>query len=376
MSVQAYVKQVLIILSLTLIFAYLFMALSVPAFGWDAMDFWLDRNFLIDDARILGHTQPSEFWLTYRERHPRLTSLLLESEALFFDGFVAKFSAIPAELVPRGILWVLISISGATLVALLARPDPTIWMIGFLSCLSLPLYENHALIYGYAEILVTLTLLAATYAVGYFFVPGRTRIRAAALLITSLFFLSQTRNTGWVYSAAVIFSAFSVGIIVSTYKCNRPWYLRCSSSVFCGSIALITMFFLLVYVGELDRYRVAINFGRFDLAVRNVIYAHHVNLSFSIFPLAFVLLAFSIPFSQFLRSDVYFLSFFTVSTVVFALLLMGQLVVDHAFEHAVPGGDTGNSRFSLPMVTCMVGALIRAVALITSISPKTTVRRI
>ena len=93
---------------------------------------------------------------------------------------------------------------------------------------------------------------------------------------------------------------------------------------------------------------------------RNFSFAIFVNASFSLSALLAIFLSVGAFLGRGSLKDKNNITLLLVCSVPIALCVLlnsSQLFIPYAYEHAVPGNDTGGSRFNIPLVMCVLALL-------------------
>ncbi len=333
--------------------------LWLPAFGWDPMDYWLviSKNFIENDTVDTVLKSPFVHERS-QYRHPITVSLL----AAFSGYYSSQTTSHVGLFLPWLIAWIslvlilfgfLLHISGNRLLS----------MSGAYIAASIPLLENHALIGGYAEIWLTASMLVAAIFVATGFIRSSpTHIAFGVIAALSIVWI---KNTGAAYCACVL-AALVFTYLKAALK-SKIWL------VLAGALALALAMYWLEVDFELGGLRVAILtepsltlvFAGYTmplevqdpgLVARNFLHAFIKNQSFSLMvPLLLVAVVLHARLSWVKQKDEQFsnsAALFLLSAffLTFLMLFLAQLFLERGFIYAVPGRDTGNSRFSIPGV--------------------------
>lgn len=210
-------------LAVLLILAYLIsvtiFTFFLPAFGWDVLDTWAPQtnSILNEVANTADELQPL--------RHPPLNIYILK-----FAAQVAKETHAPPFLVTAIMFWL-----ASCICCLLAKTPRPVWAASVLCSilLSVPLFENHIAIGGYAEIWISILLLAACISVARF-VTNNSFIDLGLVVFFSVPIIF-VKNIG-----GLIFLSVWVAMIALIYVRYRFFVMRICFAVVC-SLAMISM---------------------------------------------------------------------------------------------------------------------------------------
>lgn len=367
-----------ILYALTCVVFALFLSRYLPLFSWDGIDWWgrIAHRVAVTQTIKL----PPEAWVNISTPTWGLPSGSLTG-SIEYSGVFAQSHYHPPTLSYVLAAWALIASAldfNVTGVAwLLAWFSIFLVTVGlayaqgagmFKSLLlasltfSIPILENHALVWGYAEIWLTLfSLFSISF--GYIFVKTFQR---KYLIATVIFLVAMPwlKNTGLINSLIIAFS-----LIFSTLI--RSFSLKVASLRVLGiasGFCLVIMAFQLSPGGNLLHIDIHPEFvihmaGR---AIRfstnnaqqvgaNLVQAVFVNASFSLLWLAFLLIILAqlrdfFSANRKAKGSVYSLeSVFIVITVVshMGVYIGGQFFYQYLYESSLPGRDTGLSRLLL-----------------------------
>ena len=313
-----------------------YTAMLTPLSGWDSIDHWaLQSARLIRHAELANVAEP----FAYEHRHPLALKIILawsavtqlEDKATYFVGL------------PWTLIWLscCLQISAMTL---LASSSFRYAALTGLVAATLPLLANHGLIYGYGEIFMSFFCLsfcsAAAYRSEY---GGGVSFLIMVLALLSLLF---TKNSG------PIFAAFLISSLILAHL-SRKSKIAFIIALITTAICVITIsvkklyFFKTGYTGSFILLA-----GR-KLKVRpsdplevldNLTHMLVINSSFSLLLITSIF-ALMYSYSKILTTH-------RVTLVFLVLSCLGLILfqfTDLGFRHAVPGNDTGGSRFWIPV---------------------------
>lgn len=320
-------------------FVALFFHWSLPASGWDTLSFWADVS-----GRFLEHiaSQSVNPFTTWGHRHPHTLAMLAAWSGWVTEVLVAR----PSGYWPWLGAWLgsgLIVYGFAQNIGMHRTQSLTLMVI----LLSIPLVENHQLIGGYAELHVGHGLLAA----GSLIAIGLARenhslIFSGVILSLSIIFL---KNTGIVYAAIPIFSylaIFSMArgtrviFVILFFITTAVALISTIEFPILSNILHISWESARVYIAGRELEFADVNW----LAVSgNMIFSQLKNQSFSMMFLCFILC-----FSGARKDEA--LLFIQLCVGVGLAALIASQFTTYGFQYATPWRDTGNSRFSLPVM--------------------------
>ena len=323
----------------------------LPVSGWDALTFWGPNAKLL----LQEFYSPFPQSIGYGHRHPITVNWILASTAIFSSlNFYIPY-------------WVLTSLLSTTALFCYAQYRGCGREAFFLPIffLTLPLQENHVLLLGYAEVWLSLTALGAAI-LGSELV--RTRSKSLWLPYgISLIAMATTKNIGIVYS--LIFSLATVVVLFDSRPVRTLVILLASGVGFCcyaliyGAVKIGFDNKLLMLAYEDSRWIIELGGTRQFLEINpigdiiaSVLHSLLINQSFQVLTVCFVLVFWQTlrlgAFKDYARHrDIVFMSVVILTVLIVASL--GEFLTDKAYRHALPGQDTGRSRFLLP-----VGALM------------------
>lgn len=342
-----YAPRFLVVYMVTLVFVSLYLTLITPTFAWDGLDFWFKTSWRLIEHR--SDVTPTSFEYG-GHRHPYTTSLI--------SSFSAEASRSLVGASHVGPIW--ISLALIIFFGLYGLARERGWsrsggMLLSILFLSIPLIENHYLIYGYTELFVLASLLLSLiYCVRWFTQRQPRTIVIFTLLSVSTVFL---RNTGSYYASIPVLAITLVYCWPSNYNYNGLMLLI-------GSCVL----FSLIGLGQLldsNFFHEVIPDQSVILAGKTLTFKHREimdifnnefvslfkNASFSTLFIAVGFLVLSAVFLPLKNRVLPFLS-------VGLFLSLGGLVLaqysEHGYLHAIPSNDTGNSRFTLPVLAWVI----------------------
>ena len=331
---------------------YTLIHLNLPAQGWDVLDHWGAEG-----VRFLEHAEEAEGGsFHYENRHPLTVPLILAwSSSGFFEEAGSKNSwsvwsfpwlmmTLSAAAVTAGwICWFSKSTKYAVVAALL------IWTI--------PLFETQFLVSGYADLVLAIVLLSVIVILSV--AISEEDMRLAMVGIGFLIFPVLLKNIGIAHAAIVA----SIFIISWKGRCHSELRLTVMvvASAFVifaatGALRIETgLFPAIAYIPEGDR----VIFGGYSMKVvlPNLhdllsveLHSKILNMTFSVC-LVIVLLSALLPsdLAETVQARPRALKIILYFVLLELALLFFSNFLDRGLRYAMPGSDTGYSRFSLPV---------------------------
>lgn len=326
-----------------------FQTIHVPSVAWD--NFHVFHSSAIDLITLSTAGNGAEF--IYENRHP--VTLIL----------ISVWSAQSAFLISGegglGVGWFLTWLSIGLLLFGYCRRRNVQTHYAILAAIvgvTLPLLENHAVLAGYSELFVTLALLGSVVLISLGLKLNLWMLIALGILLSAT--QVTLKNIGVMYASLPILSLCSITVMRQTRKYRLAWLLVIL-------IVMLILWELSVSVvvlphedwpkfgfdsGQMALYfagkRLQLFVPSFTEIVENYYFAYFKNASFHIMGTSILLMS-GLFFS---KKEGEVPTKFIFITVIFGLLaLTGSQFSEYGFEHAVAGSDTGNSRFSLPILT-------------------------
>ena len=316
--------------ALTLIGAGVSYASLMPVFGWDVLGDWnieWGRPFralvLLD---LMDETYSKYNYDMFR--HSDLVTMPFATGILLFEKGAGLFCAL---------LWLCCAVCIGIYVSKACGNNeffPFIFILFF----TIPLLENHYLIFGYSELWASLFLVLLIILVFSDF-SSKFKILSIVLMMALLYFV---KSSGIIYMAALSYSFLAAPLQSRFLASDRAWLIF---EVLC--------FFLVSAL----LYKLGLN-GLFDLAGRsiplttnpptdvllNFVTIMFVNQSFSILPLmVFICLCASSTNTQ-----VFFIKRFLMASLLIVVAAMA--FTETFFVHSRIGSDTSGSRFLLVLI--------------------------
>lgn len=345
------------------------VAKGAPAFAWDVMDQWGRQAALFLHALNEGENYSFDYV------HPPTNYLILALDSVWASN-ISQAAAGTTWIIGIIALWKLIyltskNITGNSAVSALLSTAVTFT----------PLAENHALIWGYAELWMSLSIAAVTYLVAT--VKSMT-LKKALLILGFTMFPALLKGSGPLISAVLIGSIFLSGVLASLSPVGRI-ALACSLIfilIFASSRNVTVDLFgwdfqwypsvNVIKVG--DRGEI-MSENPYSLIVEAFKHAYFVNQSYTVIFAAY-LVAVPICVAESIRSKRSFLITFNLSVGIgiFLYYVIAMRVSEYFFSHAIPDADVGLSRFSLYMLAPISAVVAHSISLVSKWSPDSTER--
>ena len=312
----------------------------LPVLGYDVLDHWA-----VKAHQLIMQLQPDGTGrLENMHRHPNTLRGLLAWNAWTAEAAGGNnFILLPWLLMTLSLQVALVAfsilVSGSTALGLLLA----------MGAVTVPLMENHVLLAGYAELPITvfLSLSCALIAAGILERRMDYQVLGAMLALALISF----KGSGVLYALLPL-----MGLLLTyCYEGSRAYKYFFLGLLVAGCCLVI---FAVVFQVNGNLYGFdGLRFRAFgwrtgltDVTAaeiaRNIIYAYGINSSFSLLIIIFMAAA-SLSFSGHLDRSALFL-ILTIS--VGLIILAATQLTSYGFRHARVGFDTGNSRFSLPVV--------------------------
>ena len=305
----------------------------VPPAGWDTLWSWAEIS---NSYLSYAASSPTEAW-GFQSTHPNTVAILGAWSSWVREFFEAAgpvyapwfFVFLSAQFAVIGYVK---HASGALTPALLAG----------LALTSLPLLQDHVVVGGYSEIFLMATVIcgAATAAIGL-------QINSKALIVLSLLLAASCiayKNIGLLYGACVAGGALLVALL-NSLKYRTATLIAMGIAATCGVLFLVWLDNQAGSTVSIGSRSLQLQLSNLQGIPLNEYYSLVVNQSFHV---AAALLLLPIPFvvRTFKLERGYELLPWVISWLILGMLLASQLT-DYGYLYALPGNDTGNSRFSL-----------------------------
>ena len=337
--------------------AFIFLTLTSPVFGWDAIDFWAKQAFV----DIAANTDdPVKFSAPTTDRHPVTLVKILSHTAQLAPNATVTYSMFP---------WVIIGLTLPMITGTLAYLHLGSWAAAIVTAYissSIPLVVNHVGISGYADIWQATTF---TYAVGLLTIQRELPNKLfLALLVASLCLLSSFKNTGLPLASLIAWSAL-LGYLPAQQKRALALF---SAAVM--AFAFLSALIMPQYLSLTEPLGAGVN-----IMGREVVFANNgVHLLLASLKKAFIE---DLSFFFIAPASVFFLSYalFSSKTATaridvlttllpslgFLLLLCSTLLAtEYGKLYFVPHNNTGLSRFSMTWILGSLPVLVLAAKVI------------
>lgn len=369
-------KMLLFSILLMIILAFVHQSL-VPSFAYDSLFSW---NWSAAELLGLSSERSAQYLTAYDHKHP-ITIILVS----FWGGWSsASFGG-----VSPGLTWLLCAISMACITASFIKSqtqDITRALLGALVVLTIPLVEDHYILYGYADLWVAVMAFSSVAIIALAFQHRDRVVFIVGLLLAGLCAVIKQAGVG--YSVCIWLAALiAVG---------RDGLIQ----VVLGSIIIGVIFIsILLIFGSLDLGFFKISVERSPLTVSasifdwemslassrdvvvNQLYALLINSSFSVLFVALLVYIFfyvtdAIATRSISRGEHHFYepeaSSLMLLSVFFILIMLtaSQILIPYGFEHARPDNDVSNSRFMMPVFIPVAALLLGPWKIRTSVPSK------
>jgi hypothetical protein len=345
-------QLLILVLLIALLVIALWQQYQAPLFAWDALNYWAVKatSFI---QHTSGQVDPERH--QFPSKHPSTVVMITA-----WGGWVSQFMSSSVGFTPWLLCAISICLMGCGFV-IATTESRTAGLLTMLLLATVPLAENHYLVAGYAEIWLAAVIMGGALLITLGLGDKRKQWIFAGIAVS---LLSLTiKNTGPAY-ALVIFIALLLAVIVQR------------RGVFWGVIPIALL--IIAYLASngldfevLDRKtfwnpsdgrlffgerNMGVQLHRLSDVLSNEWYSIFLNQSFSI---AGVLLLFSVVCgadfaikNRFENSDLIFLIVATLGILI--MLMASQLLLNSGYIHATPNFDTGNSRFTLPLIVLIL----------------------
>lgn len=311
------------------------LGLLSVAQAWDFLGHWSNATVAILSAAEGDFELLNE----YEHRHPLGVPIFMASFSLQNQMGDVVSPLVPAWLV----LWVcIVLLAGGVVISAGGKPMATLLAAGLTTS---PLTENHALLYGYSELPLALCMLSAHTA---YLLALRLRKVAMFLLVGMFSFAAcLTKNVGFVYALPVFF----VALISFAAKSNRSVYFAIAGVFSAVGVALLATGSLEIDSDGISVGARALRLG--DIGLLDVLLNHWhaflVNSSFGVSLVVIILALVILCRKAVWKVDAYDRQAL-VAIAVPAILIFFSQIFEYGFQHAMPGADTGGSRFWVPVI--------------------------
>lgn len=332
-----------------------FAVLSLPAQGWDVLDHWGKWG-----GRFLDHAQETaQGAFHYESRHPLTVSLILAWSSLSVWGGAVDENIWSVWSFP----WLMMSVSAAAVTAgwvYWFSKNTTYAFVASLLLWTIPLVEAQVLISGYADLLLAVVVLGVIAILSVAISEEDTRL--ATVGISFLTLAVALKNIGIAHAAIVVF-AFIIcweGRYHRAIKITAVVFgLAFLMSAITGTFRFESdLFPTIAYIPEKDRiifagYSMKIVPPSLTDLMSLELHSKILNMTFSVGLIIFLLCMLfrlylpeieEVPRSRALTMVLCFV-------LLELVLLFFSNFLDRGLRYALPGVDTGYSRFSLPVFT-------------------------
>lgn len=349
------------ILLALVVFAILYHTTNVPTQGWDVLDFWanVSRDFVLYYLQLPG----ADF--LYAHRHPPTAALVAA-----WTPMTASSMELPSY---PYLAWFFLWLSLGLVIygfARLSDHNRSFSLVISCASMTIPLLEMHVYAPGYAELFILLSVVSSCAVIALSLDRSSRALMCAGLTLGASVML--TKNIAPFYFAVLMVPLLLVcvdkysrsvrgiiGVCIFAFGVLVWWAWRnhLSMSVFGNLVGF--------------DWRKGFFFGGWFLTIVQTSFeditlvlshAWFFNLSFGISISIFLVLSYYSfliePPSKRRASSFLLLCFF-----VGLCGTVASLFTDYAFRYAMPGSDTGNSRFSMPLVPILFLAISSVVRL-------------
>lgn len=323
-------RVLLAAVALALLAAGALHANLLPVFGWDVLGDWNIEWGRPFRALVLLEMQ-AEAYSKYNYdmfRHSDLVTLPFVIAILFFDDYAGQFCAL---------LWLLCALTIGIAIAKGRgeREFPLIFLILFLT---VPLVENHYLIFGYSELWVSIFLL---FLILLFLSDTASTLKICSVFVM-LALLNLAKSSGIIYTLALSYAVAVFTIQSRFFFSSRVWLIFEG----CCFLFVFAMFYRLGIEGffELTGRNISLTTNPPAEVLINLSAMLFLNQSFTILPLmAFMCFVYSTS-----NIKIFFIKRFLVASLLIVVAGMG--FTEPFFLHSQIGSDTSGSRFLLVLV--------------------------
>lgn len=364
--------------SLTLLAQQIYQILNIPMMGWDALSHWAPTAINFIDHLNKSPDQIFIYW----NKHPPTISLVL-AWAAWSQGFSGglQLTFIPWLMLEIGVFLTVYGVS------LAVAKSHIIGGIAALVSLALPLAENHYMLAGYTE-----TFLGAVVISGIAIAITKPFPRSLNMSISVLIFslCLAIKNIGLLYGAVPLL----VWLAAEAYRQSKFIFYGLMVSATAVTILFFFRGFEVDTIVGLISYlpdREALYFGGRELNLQSVDIetivtvtsnAYFINSSFNILiTFYFISLFFCFLPDKGMRIERELTHRIVAVITGLLAILICSLYVDDGLRHALPGQDTGHSRFTLPaaqlfpLLIIFALARLSRIAIVDRVSDQSTERR-
>lgn len=323
-----------------------------PAQSWDGLSFWYD-----DAARVFEASEAGRPTDLMEGRHGSIASTLLAA------GIVGRAET---PYTAAHINWFLAYIGVASFIAWAAKdacwpPLPRLILVNM--TLSLPLFQNHAIQFGYTELFVTLAVVSACA----FTLNGLNKGNSATIVLGVVLSLLPVilRNTGFTYSFVLLvaltaanFSYKKVFTVAGVLGATAIFYLYGSGAQLPIAGNVLGAYDIESHSFFIAGYKVYLRATTPSEIFQVWYHKIFLNQSFSISIVAVLVTAWAVLKSHGLwrLGSVYILTCLALGMGMITL----SLFIDYGYRFAAPNHDTGSSRFTMPYM-CLAFLFVSSV---------------
>lgn len=360
-------------LLITLMAYAVYMHSQNPLSAWDGLNHWgyNAAEFVKEETT----SELANFNWHYLERHPKTIVLIYA-----WAGWVSFDQGGSGWALPWSLCMTSVCLMGAGYVYEATKSQPLSTLCAVLLA-TIPLAEAHTLIAGYADLWLSAVVLAGLLLSAMGLQQQNFYLLTAGILIGTL--AITIKNTGLVYSLCVW------GAVALTVILRRPTIGAIMALIMAGGAYWIwTQGFEINFLGlQLQRWegRQVLTFAGYrqmDLTLHpvsqigiNELYSLVINQSFNTAGLIFIFSTFAL-FSANTQSSLNQKQPHTTAVtfpvhkrdcavllilgaaLILIMLILSQIFIIQGYAHALPGADTGNSRFSLSLPLVAITAAL------------------
>lgn len=352
-------ERILLAILVALFVVALYLQYHTPLFAWDGLNYWVSKAGL-----FIAHSTNLQESAGYTHAHKHPGTIVMIAAWAGWVGSIMHQQVWPTP-------WLLCMASICLMAAAYVyrgSGDKFAALITALLLATMPLVAHHYLATGYAELWLGAVILAGTLLAAMGLNDKRHGVLTSGLLVCGL--ALTIKNTGaayalipWLATALILFgSRLKIGIpllLVLAALAAAPIFLGFDVTIAGVRSAWLPDESRLVFAGYNNVLQL---YPLTDVAI-NEWYSLIVNQSFSMAALLFVF-----TLASFAGKDRHITIDSSLSMIVVTagglllMLVVSQLLLPHGFRYAVPGNDTGNSRFSIPFALLVVPAALLALA--------------
>jgi hypothetical protein len=339
-----------------LLTTYYVLYCFVPSQGWDALDHWHYQAVMFSEHSKAADASAFQ----YAHRHPRFLPLL--TAAFSIPGAFTSLTLVPSA--STSFLF-FVSIALTFIGFSLAIGLPVTMSAGLAVLLvTTPIFENHMLVDGYAEMSVTAAMVVS--AVCIFLGLAQRRKLLTAIGVAAAFSPLLFKNTGIFYCAVALFGPFALAIA----RYPRIYVFILLLLLVCAVIAAFTNDWSVVAFGQRTGFdaatgeiffaskRLVFSFADLAQVCEATVHSLLINSSYSVLLSVAAVSIFSLLLAGAESSAVSRRYLIIAGPFVLGLTLMFlSLFTDYGFRFGQVGNDTGHSRFMLPIMS-LIGLMV------------------